>query len=312
MTRIADGAQQAQILNFLQQNQTQFDDLTAQISSGITAQTYAGIAPQAENLVNLKAQVASQQDFNNTIDTVNARLQVANLSISSIQTQVQRFRELIPNGAFGTAQPGIQAQAKLLLQQVAGLLNVQDGSRYVFSGTAANTPPVDLSSVPTSPPSLTTPLNVPPAAGGYYAGSGPIQPAKIDTQLSINYGITAQDSASFEPIIRVLNFIANTPVFNAGNATDVANLNTAAGLLDNADTALSTIGGTIGLQEAELNNTQTLHTNTIAVAQSGISNIESVNQAQVITQLNGLNTQIQASFEATSQLEKLSLVNFLK
>src|SRR5579883_2312042 len=311
MTRITTAAQENQILAFMQQNQSQLDKLSAEVSSGVVAQNYSGIAPQSENLVNLKAQVAGQQDFNNTIDTVNARLQSMNLSIAQIQKSVQGFRELIPNGAFSTQQPTIQTQAKQLLLQVAGLLNVQDGTRYLFSGTAASTPPVDTSQLPTSPPSLATPVNGPPASGGYYAGGAPIPPAKIDTQFTIDYGISAQNAATFEPIIRVLNFIANTPSFSSSSATDAANLQTCANLLDGADGALTTMGGNIGLQEAQLASMQALHTNTINVAQNGISNIQSVDQATVITQLNQLDTQIQASFAATAQIDKLSLVNFL-
>ncbi len=311
MTRITTAAQESQIIAFLQQNQSQLDKLSAEVSSGVVAQNYSGIAPQSENLVNLKAQVASQQDFNNTINTVQARLQIANLSIAQIQKSVEGFRELIPNGAFSTQQPTVQTQAKQLLLQVQGLLNVQDGTRYIFSGTAANTPPVDISQLPTSPPSLAAPVNGPPSSGGYYAGGGPIPPAKIDTQFTINYGITAQDANAFEPIIRVLNFIANTPSFSPASATDQANLQTCANLLDGADGALTTMGGNIGLQEAQLASTQALHTNTINVAQNGISSIQSADQATVITQLNQLDTQIQASYAATSQIDKLSLVNFL-
>jgi flagellar hook-associated protein 3 FlgL len=191
------------------------------------------------------------------------------------------------------------------------LLNVQDGTRYLFSGTAASTPPVDTSQLPTSPPSLATPVNGPPASGGYYAGGAPIPPAKIDTQFTIDYGISAQNAATFEPIIRVLNFIANTASFSSASPTDAANLQTCANLLDGADGALTTMGGNIGLQEAQLASMQALHTNTINVAQNGISNIQSVDQATVITQLNQLDTQIQASFAATAQIDKLSLVNFL-
>ncbi|HYM02769.1 MAG TPA: flagellin [Stellaceae bacterium] len=311
MTRITTAAQDNLLIGFMQQNQAQLDKLTTEVSTNSTGQTYADIAPQAGNLVDLKAQVASQQSFNTTINTVSTRLQLMNLSVSDIQKQIQAFRGLIPNGAFNNTQPTIQTQAKTLLQQIAGSLNTTDGTRYLFAGTSTNTPPVTTASLPTAPLSLVTPVNGPPSAGGYYQGGGPVPPAQIDTQLSLNYAISAQDPGTFEPIMRVLNFIANSPPFNSSNPVDNANLQTAANLLDGADANLTTMLGNIGLQEQQLNQAQTLHTNTIAVAQSGISNIQNIDQASVITQLNNLDTEIQASYAATSQIGKLSLVNFL-
>jgi flagellar hook-associated protein 3 FlgL len=314
MTRIATAAENSQMVFFLQQNQSQLNTLSTQISSGVTAQTYAGIAPQAETLTNARSDVAQQQDFNTTINTVTSRLQLTDLSLQQIQSSVENFTELLPNDAYAptsptnTTGPSIQSQASLLLQQVAGLLNVQDGTRYLFGGTDSATAPVNLGNLPTVAPSLATPVNGP---GGYYQGGANIPPAQIGQQVSLNYGITANDASTFEPIMRVLNFIANTPSFSSSNPTDVANLNQAASMLDGAVAGLTTMQGNLGLQESQLNNQQTLDNNTIGVDQTDISNIVQVNQAQAITQLNDLDTQLQASYAATSEIQKLSLVNFM-
>lgn len=312
MTRITTAAQNNLILFYMQQNQSQLNDLNAQISTGFTAQTYAGIAPQATHLVNFRTETAKQQDYINTIDTVNTRLQTMDLSLGQIQNAVQQFRSLLPDGAFNTQQPDIATQAKLLLQQVAGFLNVQDGTRYLFGGVDANTPPVSLTNLPTgAAANLTTPVNGAPASGGYYAGGVAIPPVRIDTQVTVNYGITADDAKTFEPIMRVLNYLAQNGPFNGNNATDVNNVTLAGQMLDQALQSLTTMRGTLGLQEAQLNSARDVHQNTINIAQNGVSNIVSVDQATAITQLQTLETQLQASFSATSQITKLSLVNYM-
>src|SRR5258708_7229016 len=76
-------------------------------------------------------------------------------------------------------------------------------------------------------------------------------------------------------------------------------------------TALSDLQGKLGLQEQQLNDEKSVHTATLNIAQNGIGNIVRVDQATAITQLQTLETQIQASFSATSQIQKLSLVNFI-
>jgi flagellar hook-associated protein 3 FlgL len=312
MTRIATTAENNLTLFYMQQNQGQLKTLSTQISTGIQSETYAGIAPQASHLVDFRAQASRQQDFIDTINTVSTRLQVMDQPLAQIQSEVQSFRSLLPNGAFNSAQPDVSAQAKALLQQIAGYLNTQDGTRYVFAGGAATTPPVDLTQLPTgAAANLTTPVNGPPASGGYYAGGVAVPPVRIDQQVTVNYGITANDASTFEPIIRVLNFLANNGPFSSNSATDQANVTSAGQMIDQALQSMTNMRGKLGLQEQQLNHALTVHQNTQNIAENGISNIETVDQATAITQLQTLETQIEASFTATSQISKLSLVNYI-
>ena len=311
MTRVATAAESSLIQFYMQQNQYQLDTHNAQVSTGLKAETYAGIAPDVGHLVDFRAQAARQQDFINTINTVSSRMQVMDLALSQIQDQVQKFSALIPNAAYNGQQPDIVAQAKLLLQQVAGFLNTQDGTRYVFSGVNSITPPVDLANLPTVAASLTTPVNGTPTSGGYYAGDTPIPPVRIDQHVTVDYGITAADASTFEPIIRVLNFIVNKGPFSSTSPTDQTNLSTMSQMLTQALGNLTNMRGTLGLQEAQLNTALSEHQSALNIAQNGVSNIVAADQATTITQLQSIETQIQASFAATSQIQKLSLANFL-
>jgi hypothetical protein len=120
------------------------------------------------------------------------------LGLAQIQSLVAKFRSLLPNGAYSTAQPDVAAQAKQLMVQIAGYLNIQDGSRYVFGGTNSSSPPVDLSNLPVgAAATLTQLVNGPPASNGYYAGGAATAPARIDTRVTVDYGITANDSSGF-------------------------------------------------------------------------------------------------------------------
>ena len=311
MTRVSTAGENALTLYYMQLNQSAETNLNAEISTGYTAQTYSQIATQATQLEDYRAQVSQQQGFLNTINTVSTRMQTMSLGLQQILTQVQNFRSLLPNDAYGTAQPTIQSQAQGLLQQVAGYLNMQDGTRYVFGGTNTATPPVDLTSLPQgAAATLTTSVGGPPSSNGYYAGGAATPPVQIDTQVTVNYGITANNPA-FEQIIRVLNFIAQSGPFSSTSAVDQANVTQAGQMLDGAIQGLTNISGNLALQQAQVNNEATVHQSTLNIAQNGISTIVSVNQATAITQLQSLETQIQASYTATSQIQKLSLVNFM-
>jgi len=234
------------------------------------------------------------------------------LSLTQIEKAVGSFRSLLPNGAFNQAQPDVASQAKLLMTQIAGFLNIQDGNRYVFGGTISNSPPVDLSNLPVGPAAtLTQVVNGSPAGNGYYAGGAATPPVRIDTRVSVDYSITANDSQAFEPIMRVLNFLVQNAPFSSTNPVDQANASKAGQILDRAMTALTNMHGKLGLQEQQLNDEKNVHTTTLNIAQNGVGNIVQVDQATAITKLQTLETQIQASFSATSQIQKLSLVNFM-
>lgn len=311
MTRISTAAENNLVLYYMQQNQSNLDNVNTEISTGDTAQTYSQIPQQTSQLVDLRAETAKQQGFTNTINVLSTRMQTMSLSLQQIETSVSSFAALLPGAAFGQSSPTISQQAESLLQQVAGLLNVQDGSGYVFGGTDTSAPPVDLSALPTATASLTTPVNGATASGGYYAGGPASAPVEINTGVSVNYSITANNAEAFEPIIRVLNFLANQGPFNANNPADQADATQAGQLLNQAVTALTSLQGNLGLQQAQLNNELKVQQNAVNIAQNGISSIVSTNQATAITQLQTLETQIQASFSATSAISKLSLVSYL-
>jgi flagellar hook-associated protein 3 FlgL len=311
MTRISDAAQQSMTLYYMQLNQSAETTLNAEISTGYDAQTYSQIAPQAAQLENYSAQVSQQKAYLDTINTASTSMQTMQLSLQQILSEVQSFTSTLANAAYNTQAPTVQTQAESLLQEVAGYLNVQNGSTYLFGGTDSTTPPVDLQSLPQgAAASLTTSVGGSPSSNGYYAG-GPANTAiQIGNQISVNYSITA-DNPAFENIIRALNFIAQSGSFSQTNPTDQANVNLANQMLTNATQTLTGISGELALQQSQLSNQATVLNSAITIAQNGVSNITAVNQATAITQLQTLETQIEASYSATSTIQKLSLVNYI-
>jgi len=61
MTRVTNIEQQNQMLQYLQQLQSQGSTLENQIASGQKSQTYAGISSQAGQVINLAATQSLQQ-----------------------------------------------------------------------------------------------------------------------------------------------------------------------------------------------------------------------------------------------------------
>lgn len=309
MTRVGTLAENNQILQYLQQNKSTAESLQLQITTGLKSTNFSGIAPQSAQLVNLSDQQAKQQGYIDTINTVSTRLQVMGLSISSIETLATQFVGNLPTDAYNTEGETIQEQAKQVLGQVAGYLNTQDGANYVFSGNNTSSPPVDTDGLP-NPGSLTTASDGAPP-NGYYEGDDGIAQATVDNNVTLSYGVNANNPA-FEQFIRVLNFLATAPAFDQSNPTDVANVNTATEMLNQVVTQLQTLQGTNALQQGQLSNQLDNHKSALALAQGSIADIAKVDPATAITQLDTLQTQLQASYQIIGILQQLSLVNYMK
>lgn len=309
MTRVGTLAENNQILQYLSQNKNTADQLDQQIATGLKSQDFAGIAPQAAQLVNLQDQQSRQQGYVDTVNTVTTRLNVMGLSIGAIENLATQFVGNLPADAYNTKGETIQEQAQNVLQQVAGYLNTQEGSNYVFSGNKTSTPPVNTSGLP-NPGDLTTNVAVAPPSG-YYQGDNGIAQATVDNNVTMTYGIDASDP-SFEQFIRVLNFLATSPPFDQSNPTDVANVTQATKMLNQSVVQLQTLQGTVALQQGELSNQLTSHQNALTLAKSTTANVTQVDSAAAITQLTTLQTQLQASYQTISILQQLSLVNYVK
>jgi flagellar hook-associated protein 3 FlgL len=302
-------AQMQQVIQNLSQLDTKGNTLEQELSTGLTSQSYSGIAPQAEQLVNLSSLESQQQAYINTINTVNTQLSSMSLATSTMATIVEQFASELQTNAFNTTGETIQQQAQGLLQQIGDYLNTQGGEGYLFSGSDTTTAPYNPSGLP-DPGTLTSPVNGAPP-NGYYQGNDDVASAQIDTNLNVSYGITA-DNPAFEQVVRVLNFLANSPPLSQSNSTDVANVNTAQQMLDTAGTELQQLTSTIGDNQSELNNELQMQQQALTLTQGNISNITQANPATVITQLDTLQTQIEASYQAVNMLQNLTLANYLK
>src|SRR5215469_10765691 len=301
MTGVTTIEQQNQMLQYLQQMQSQGDALEQQIASGQKSPTYAGIAPQAAQVISLQATQSLQQGYIDTIGTVNTRLQTMSLAEQNIASIASSFQATLANSAFSPNGANVQQTAQQLLVELGSYMNTQDGSRYVFSGNQTSTPTFDPTGLP-NPGDLTT--NV---AADYYGGDSGIAQATVDYNVNLQYGVTG-DNPAFEQIVRVLNFFANNAApLSQSNPTDVANVQQAQQMLGSAAQSVQQLVATAGEQQANLAQLKTAHQNAITLANTSLNNIEQVDSATAITQLNTLQTQLQASYQTINLLQSLSL-----
>ena len=125
--------------------QNQLSDLSTQLSTGVKSTNYAGMGINEGFAIAARTQLANVSAFSTTMTNVNTMIDAGNTalqSLSTIASQVQNNAASTSQNVTASGQTIGQQNAESELSAIVGILNTQVGDRYIFSGTAINTPAV--------------------------------------------------------------------------------------------------------------------------------------------------------------------------
>jgi hypothetical protein len=123
----------------------QLTNLSTQLSTGLKSTTYAGMGANEGFAIAARAQLSNIAAFGDTMTNVNTIISAVNnalQSLSNLSGNIQSGAAATPQNLDDTGQTSAQESAASNLSAIVGMLNTQVGSRYVFSGSAINTPAV--------------------------------------------------------------------------------------------------------------------------------------------------------------------------
>jgi flagellar hook-associated protein 3 FlgL len=129
----------------------QLTDLSTQLATGQKSTTYSGMGLNEGFSIAARSQLSNISAFTTTITNVNTSIQAANTalqSLSSIAGTVQSDAASTPQNLNSSGQTIGQQNALTEFSSMVGILNTQAGDRFLFSGSAINTPAVaDVNSI---------------------------------------------------------------------------------------------------------------------------------------------------------------------
>lgn len=184
LTRVGTLAQHEFTLARLQALQARLTETNIQVSSGQKARRYSGIATEAKQLVTLEATLSQTRRFISNNNTVERRLATMENQVSTMFNIASNFRTTLIQGLSGenANELDLPGQAQFLMNQVAGLLNVSEDGRYLFSGSMTNTAPVDLND-----PQFTAPPAVYPSSSFKQQDAGSGAQSLASQGMTISY-----------------------------------------------------------------------------------------------------------------------------
>ena len=119
--------------------------LQSQLTTGTKSTSYAGMGVNEGFAIAARAQLANISAFSDTMSNINTNIGVANTELQAMVT----IGSTVLNSANSSSQV-LNSAGQTIAQQTAtshlssmiGMLNMQAGDRYLFSGSAINTPAV--------------------------------------------------------------------------------------------------------------------------------------------------------------------------
>ena len=123
----------------------QLTTLSAQLTTGKKATTYAGMGVNEGFAIAARAQLSNISAFTDTMTKITTTINVTNTALQALANiggQVQNAAGASSQALNSAGQTIAQQNALAQLGSMLGILNTQSGDRYVFSGGAIDTPSV--------------------------------------------------------------------------------------------------------------------------------------------------------------------------
>ena len=346
MTFVSTLAQTQSQISRLKDIQFQLGNLQTQIATGKKTQTLAGIGSDVIASVKSRANFNRLDSYIQNIDMSSTRIKLQLQGISGIQSQTK----IVIGVLQGQIQAGdidvstVKRLADSAYQYVVSTLNLKDGNAYVYSGSDTSVQPItdagsldsyfsnlnaqwQAGTLPITPPNTTIAeeynsrlANIPQVTQGYSGSLGSAKNVyvKADDQVNINTTVLANDPA-LQDIVRCLAAMKNIGDLNsAPGATPqeqkdnfYAVFNKITTTLQAATTKLDTQGSDLAYAQAQLTTIRNDHVQEQATLQDTIDNVENVDLNEAAVKVQALGTQLQASYQVTALINKLSLSNFI-
>ena len=119
--------------------------LQSQLTTGKKSTSYAGMGVNEGFAIAARSQLANISAFTDTMTNINTNIGVVNTALQSmvnIGTTIQNSANSSSQALDSNGQSIAQQTAASQLSSMVGILNVRAGDRYMFSGSAINTPSV--------------------------------------------------------------------------------------------------------------------------------------------------------------------------
>lgn len=299
--RISTGQMQLQGTNAIMDRYAELAKTQQQLSTGLRIINPSDDPVGITQIMPLDEAISLNEQYNKNMNAAEARLNLEEGSLSSATDILQRINELALQGNNTTltasARADVAVEIRQDLQALQSLANTKDSNgEYVFAGDKVNTTPFTES---------------PPGTFNYVGDSGQ-RNVQIGSSRQIAVGDPGDDvfvnipfsGGGTQNIFQTINDFATTLEAGGTSATITDDLKSA---MDNLSTIRAKVGARLNSIDSQRNLTQDV----ILQSKSVKSTIQDLDVAEAVSRLNQQTLALQASQQAFSRVQNLSLFNYL-
>lgn len=334
------------LIQTIQASQAKLSKTQIEISTGRYADVGLALGSGTAAGISLRQQENVLKTITTTNGIASTRLDTTQSVLSSIGANAQSFLESLLGATSATGDPAVlQASAQVNLQSLTASLNTTLNGDYLFGGVNSGQQPITDYSAPgslngnaldqafqttfgisqsDSAVSSITASNMQNFLDSSFANlfqgtnwstnwsqaSDTVLTTQINDHQTANTSVSANEKA-FKELFSAYTMIGQLGTANLNSSAFKTVVNQAVTTVKSAISDLTNIQGGVGLVQNQIvnaNDTMSLRMNYLT---SQVNTLESVDPAEASTRMTALQTQIETAYSLTSQLHKLSLVNYL-
>lgn len=309
------------------------NDTQRQISSGKKSADLGGLgALGASHAISFRNKTGTLDAYTENLKQAKvkfdvmdkAMLAVTDAARDTLATLRKQLQDTVPKAAI------LSGEARVQLTSVTDKLNAQIEGKYLFSGDAvydkpfANPAALDsgmsaliagwLAGAPTSASVAANARGVTGTGLGISASTIASGEAsfRADDETDIVYSVKP-DLAGFADVLRGLSIVANLP--QPTNAVEQENywtvVNGVIALLDAGTKTIDEYQGLLGNKATQVDRLLSQHEDTKVTYETYLGEVEDADIAAATTRFQGLQSQMEMSYNLIAQLKNLSLINYL-
>jgi flagellar hook-associated protein 3 FlgL len=297
------------LLAQIQKGEVALDNSNQQVSSGKVSDTYSGYGDQTAAMEGARSVAAHADADYAAAQQASSRLDLQDTQLSQLSNIAGQLRQDLTNAAAQQDTTGLMDQVSGLFDQAVGILNSTDGNGYIYGGDNNQTPPVTVTSL--------SDLAALPSVASAFANGTVKTSVRIGSNQTVQVGMLASDLGTqlFTLFQQVAQFDAGANGPFPSGATNAAQQSFLESTLPSAANAASDVNSQTaanGIRYQSVQNSMTQLQATSNVYKTFVSNIEDVDMPTALAKLSQNQIALQASYQVTSQINKLSLLNYLQ
>ncbi len=307
VNRVSSFGQQQQLIRNLSQNQSRVFEDQRQITTGKRSDDFAGLAGDTNTILGARSFRSRVETYERSISDIRGKLDANDVQLGGILDSSRELRQTLLLAISNNRAEGVPELLEESFSFITSALNANLGGVFLFSGAKTGTKPVNVTEL--------ADLAALPSVADAFDNSDIAFKARIADDVELDFGLLANEVA--EPLFQVMKEIhdfhngPSGPLVGELTPTQFDFLKSKLADMESAITKVQQFQTSNGLAFQRLDIVERQHADTNVFLETFIADLEDVDIAEAITNLNNDQLALEASYQALATLTSLSLLRFI-